>query len=197
MQNKIPAGQENVIDIESKVLLNKEVNKINYDIRSSEVNRIEIKCTDGSVYHCDHLICTVSLGVLKKNHLKMFEPLLSDKKIRSIESLGFGTVNKIYIEFTQSFWNKNWEGISFFWKPEQLRDIFEEDPINADWMKNIIGFYTVSHQPNILCGWISGDAARKMELANDKDFERGVKRVFNIFLKNWNTTDMKRIIRYD
>lgn len=179
------------------MLLNKEVNKITYDVKSSEVNRVKIDCTDGSVYHCDHLICTISLGVLKKSHLNMFEPLLPSKKIKSIESMGFGTVDKIYIEFTQPFWDKNWEGISFLWKSEQLREICHEEPITADWMKNIIGFYRVSHQPNILCGWISGDAARKMELANDADLERGVKRVFNIFFKSWKITDMKQIIRYE
>lgn len=127
----------------------------------------------------------------------MFEPLLPQRKICSIENMGFGTVNKIFIEFTQPFWDKNWEGISILWKSEQLRGISEEDPINADWMKNIVGFYTVSFQPNILCGWISGNAARKMELTTDMDFEKCVKRVFNIFLESSKTTQIKRIIRYE
>lgn len=128
--------------------------------------------------------------------MSMFEPLLSRRKIENIESMGFGTIGKIYVEFTKAFWEKDWEGISFLWKPEQLRQIQEENSTNSYWMKNIIGFYTVSHQPNILCGWISGNAARKMEEAKDEDFENGVKRVLRIFLNSQIDYEVKNIIRY-
>lgn len=196
MQNKIPEENLNVIDIESKVVLNKEVNQITYDVKSSAANRIKIQCSDTTTYECDHLICTVPLGVLKKYHLNMFEPLLPRKKIDSIESVAFGTVNKIYVEFAQPFWDKNWEGVSFLWQSKQLQEIQDIDPENVDWMKNIIGFYTVSFQPNILCGWISGNAARKMEHANEIDFENSVKRVLNIFVEPFKNAKVNKIIRY-
>lgn len=164
-------------------------------MESSDANRIQIKCSDGSTFECDHLICTLPLGVLKKCHLSIFEPLLPQRKMNSIENMGFGTVNKIFVEYDQPFWDKDWEGISFFWQPDQLKEISKEDPVNAEWLKNIIGFYTVSFQPNILCGWISGDAARKMEMSNEVEFEAAVKRVFKIFLEPWKNTEIKNIIR--
>lgn len=181
--------------MESKVLLNKEVKKIHYDLSSSSDDRISIECSDGSSYTCDHLICTISLGVLKKKHLHLFEPLLPRQKIACIDAIGFGTVGKIFVEFTKPFWVKDWEGVSFVWRPEELR-ILREDPENSEWLKNIIGFYTVSFQPNILCGWLSGDAARKMELAPDDEFKAGVERILRMFLKEWNGAEIKDIIRF-
>lgn len=194
MQNKIPDGNPDAIDIESRVLLNKEVTKIAYDTSSSSSNRTKVQCSDGSEYSCDHLICTVSLGVLKKRHWSLFEPLLPRHKIDSIESIGFGTVGKIYVEFTKPFWDDDFEGISFFYKQEQLKEL-HEDAVNFEWFKDILGFYTVSFQPNILCGWISGDAARKMELVSEHDFKAGVERVLRMFVKNWNGAEIKNVIR--
>lgn len=169
--------------------------KIVYNATSSSDNRIKIECSDGSIHFCEHLICTIPIGVLKKNHSTMFEPMLPRSKIDSIEGMAFGTVNKIYVEFTKSFWDKNWEGVSFLWQPDQLREL-RDDLVYGEWLKNIIGFYTVSFQPNILCGWISGDAARKMEQISDHDFETGIKRVFDIFLIPWRDAEIKSIIRY-
>lgn len=167
--------------------------KIVYNATSSSENRIKVECSDGSSFFCEHLICTVPIGVLKKNHLRMFEPMLPRCKIESIEGMAFGTVNKIYVEFTKSFWDKNWEGVSFLWKQDQLRELRDD---SMGWMKNIIGFYTVSFQPNILCGWISGDSARKMEQISDREFEASIKRVFDIFCIPWRDAGIKSIIRY-
>lgn len=176
------------------MLLNKEVIKITYDTANSGANRIKIQCSDHSEYFCDHLICTVSLGVLKKCHLSWFEPLLPPHKIRSIQGMGFGTVDKIYIEFTEPFWIKDWDGMSFLWRQEQLKDI-RTDPINGDWLEYILGVYTVSFQPNILCGWIAGHAAAKMERVSDYDFKTGMKRVLDLFLKDSKGAEVKTIIR--
>lgn len=128
--------------------------------------------------------------------MDMFKPLLSRRKIECIESMAFGTVGKIFVEFTKPFWEKHWEGLSFLWRPKQLRQIQEEFSNNSYWMKHIIGFYTVSHQPNILCGWISGNAARKMEIVSDEDLEVGVKRVLKMFLSPHIDFQVKNIIRY-
>lgn len=175
--------------------LNKEVRKINYDVSNTGPDRIKIECSDGSEYTADHLICTVSLGVLKKYHSDLFEPRLPRYKIDTIEGIGFGTVDKIFVEFTKPFWNAEWEGVSCLWKSDQLRKI-REDPINGHWMSHIIGFYTVSFQPNILCGWITGEAARKMEEVSDEDVKIGIQYVLKLFLKDWKDSEIKNIVRY-
>ncbi|XP_031636095.1 spermine oxidase-like [Contarinia nasturtii] len=191
LQNKIPVGSEKPIDIESRVLLNKEVTKITYNASNAKPNT-KVLCSDGSEHYCDHLICTMSLGVLKNRHWTLFEPPLPRHKIDSIESMGFGTVDKIYVEFKKSFWNADWEGISFLWNPEQLKEI-HKDSVNGPWLMETLGFYTVSFQPNILCGWITGNAARKMELVGEHDVKLGVEKVLRMFLKNYGQFNVKNV----
>lgn len=194
LQNKIPVNSPNALDIEARVLLNKEVSKITYTTSNTSTDPIHVKCADGTEYSCDHLICTVSLGVLKKRHWSMFEPILPRHKIDSIDAMGFGTVDKIYVEFTKPFWERDWEGVSFLWATEQLKEI-HDDPVNSEWMKDTIGFYTVAHQPNVLCGWLSGKAARTMERVSESDLKNGVERVLRLFLTDWEGAKVKNIIR--
>lgn len=196
LQNKIPAESPNQVDVESKVLLNKKVTKIVYSPTNAPSKRIKVRCLDGSEFDCDHLICTVSLGVLKEQHLSLFEPSLPLSKIRSIDGVGFGTVDKIFIEFADTFWSDDWLGISFLWKPEQLK-VVRADPVNSCWLEHIMGIYPVDFQPNTLLAWISGVPAAKMEVVSDSDFENGVRMVLNMFLKNvksgWH---VKRVARF-
>lgn len=163
--------------------MNKKVTKIAYNTTASASNRIKVDCSDGSNYFADHLICTVSLGVLKKRHLSLFEPCLPLHKIKSIDGMGFCTVDKIFIEIEKPFWNENWLGASFLWQPEQLKEV-REDPVNGEWLEYVMGFYPVSFQPNVLLGWISAAAASKMEQVSDDDYKAGIRRLLNIFLKN-------------
>lgn len=178
------------------VLFNKQVQKIRYNRNDSNedgFDTIRITCDDGSSYAADHLICTVSLGVLKHRHLSMFEPHLSAEKINSIEGLSIGTVDKIYLEFDEPFWTQDWQGFSLLWTAEALQMIRES--CDTEWLEHVFGFYTVNYQPNVLCGWITGPAARQMELNTDENVKNGATRLLRIFLKHWNVPDAKNMIR--
>lgn len=158
---------------------------------------MNIQCFDGSKYVADHVICTVSLGVLKKYHLSLFEPHLPVQKINSIDGFGFGTVDKIFVEFVNPFWTKDWLGVSFLWQPNELKEI-RNDSVNGEWLEYVMGLYPVSFQPNILLGWIAGAAAPKMERVSDADFEVGIQRILSMFLKEQlsNGFKMRRTFRY-
>ncbi|XP_055297514.1 spermine oxidase-like [Sitodiplosis mosellana] len=194
LQNKISGGKTSqpVIDVNPLIEFNKEVWKIAYN---QPDGTIKIECKDGSSYSGDHVICTVSLGVLKEHHLNMFEPLLPLWKIDSIEGMMIGALDKIYLEFDKPFWNEDWNGFSLLWKLEQLKEV-QADPVNGDWLDGLFSFYRFNPlQPNVICGWIVGKRAQKMELKSDADVKAGAERVLRMFLKQWNIPDAKTMVR--
>lgn len=175
--------------------LNKEARKISYKQYDAHGSPIQIECTDGSSYIADHLICTVSVGVLKERHLSLFDPILPADKFDSIEGMGFGTVDKIYVEFEQPFWPDAWEGFAMLWKAEQLKEV-REDPFNSAWLEGVVGFFRINYQPNILCGWITGPMARIMEQTDTMQIKDGVQKVLRMFLKQWDIPPIKNIKMY-
>jgi len=115
-----------------KLSLNNPVKKIEYGLSSftrsddndyqqtipiSDACRITLK--DGrhdEYFVSDFVVCTLPLGVLKasqanqgENSAVCFEPPLPDYKTDCIEHVGFGVLNKIYLQFPNSFWRKRGE----------------------------------------------------------------------------------------
>lgn len=67
--------------LESNVLTNKEVKKIRVND-----NDVTVECQDGSSYSVNHVILTVSLGVLKEQSERLFENIsLPESKVKAIE----------------------------------------------------------------------------------------------------------------
>jgi len=137
-------------------LLGKIVHQINWDSKKENDGQqfVRINCEDGSVYECDFVIVTCSLGFLKHNADQLFLPRLPLPKRNAIKALGFGIVDKIYLEFEKPWWNSAWGGVSFLRHEEGLSD---------EWSDNLLGFYTVRNHPNLLIAWISGAAAQTAE----------------------------------
>lgn len=94
--------------MEKYIRLNKEVTKINWDYDNE--HPIEITCSDGSSYEAEHVIVTVSLGVLKEQYETLFDPPLPQFKRDAIEGLSIGSVGKIFLEFEEPFWPQDWPG---------------------------------------------------------------------------------------
>lgn len=183
-----------MIDILPLIRFNKEVSKIIYNHPGGA---IKVHCNDGTSFSADHLICTVSLGVLKERHFDLFEPLLPLWKTNAIDGMTIGTADKIFLEFDKPFWPENWAGLSALWKIEQIKEV-RKDPVNGDWLEGLMGFYTFNRlQPNMICGWIVGPLAQKMEAKSDADVKAGVEKVLRMFLRNWNIPNAKAMVRYD
>lgn len=125
----------------------------------------------------------------------MFEPLLPLEKYIAIDGMMIGTVNKIYLEYDEPFWNSDWDGFTIFWNLQQIKEV-REDPVNGDWVEELMGFYPFnSFQPKMLCGWIVGPMARIMEQKSDADVKAGSEKVIRMFLKGKTIPDAKRMVR--
>eukprot|EP00299_Pterocystis_sp_00344_P013724 c6755_g1_i2.p1 GENE.c6755_g1_i2~~c6755_g1_i2.p1 ORF type:complete len:488 (+),score=125.32 c6755_g1_i2:49-1512(+) len=90
--------QEDSADFE--VITDAPVKKIKY---SSDGATVE---TSESSYTADKVIVTVPLGILKKGSIT-FSPALPDSKVSAISRLGFGTVAKLVLEFSSTFWSSS------------------------------------------------------------------------------------------
>lgn len=189
LMKKIP-NPADAIPIEEKILFNKAVTNI--DWKHTKEPAVTITCIDGTVVDADHVIVTTSLGVLKEKHHQLFNPPLPPKKVSAIEGLVLGTVDKIYLEFEKPFWDKGWEGFSLLWKESDLVKVRQ---MEHNWLEHVFGFYVVDYQPNILCGWISGPNARRMELATDEDVRNGATMLLRMFLRKYNVPDPVAIKR--
>lgn len=131
---------------------------------------------------CNHAIVTVSIGVLKENLHSLFTPRLPAEKENLVNSIGFGTVNKIILQFEKPFLMNNDYGIKLVWTEES--ESGNEFPA---WARDIISFDCVRKQPNLLIGWIGGSGAKQMELETDQEVARVCLNILRKFLpSNYN-----------
>jgi len=92
-------------------------------------------------FEADHLIITVSIGVLQSGSIQ-FEPGLKEHAI-AIQGIGFGTVIKFLLEFKTNFWKDHDDNIGFLLTDEQIPTWWTQLPT----------------QNNLLTGWIGGPNA--------------------------------------
>jgi hypothetical protein len=97
------------------VRLNEQV--LNIDLSASR-GPVTVR-TNRGVYQANFVVSTVSLGYLKSNWGQMFTPSLSvldPGKVDSINRLGFGTVDKLFMVFNRPIFSRGEQGFQIFWK---------------------------------------------------------------------------------
>ncbi|XP_075222246.1 spermine oxidase-like [Lycorma delicatula] len=167
------------LPLEQKTKFNKVVQTIKWT-----GNELEVTCEDGSHYFADHVIVTVSLGVLKVSAKTMFNPPLSESKLAVIEAHGFDVVDKIFIHFEKDWWIFNFRyKITFLWTNED-KQRFKNQSKYGGWTTEIVFFHYVENQPRVLQGWLTGDTARLMETLTDDEVIGAVMELLNWFVGN-------------
>ncbi|KAI5729180.1 hypothetical protein M8J77_026487 [Diaphorina citri] len=168
------------IDLGKKLLLNKEVTKINWE----DANGVLVTCADGSQYSADKVLITVSLGVFKSDLITFVPPLPPQKK-NIIESLFLGTVDKVFVRFPQKWWPDDVRGYNFFWTHDDEKNpLFKDTAVvdGAPWIVDLYGFYLTTEDPLTFLGWISGASARFMETLSDEQIKTESMKAFRFFL---------------
>lgn len=123
---------------QSHIKLGVEVQNISW-----ETGPIVILTNEGS-YTANHVVCTMPLGVLK-SHMQPEPPLLSTapffipplpaEKVAAIRSLGFGTLDKIFMVYSHPWWTKE-PYLSILEKGLVERSMLEEEDPAADTSKS-------------------------------------------------------------
>lgn len=133
---------------------------------------VEVTCLNGTTITANHVVVTVPLGVLKSTHETLFTPNLPQNKVKSISSLGFSVVNKIYLEFKEKlapkFWDPSIKEYFIIWtKDDDDEQDQEEFSITIkknsphNWWRT---FYSVTkYSDSGLLFWLSGEEAKFVE----------------------------------
>lgn len=113
----LKASKVSRAEVEQKILLNKKV--VNIDYRDN--SKVKIACDDETIVLADHVVVTVSIGVLKNSSI--FTPELPIEKKEAVEKIPFGAVGKVFVSFNERFWPQDWIGMSLLWREDDLKEI--------------------------------------------------------------------------
>ncbi|ESO98426.1 hypothetical protein LOTGIDRAFT_114635 [Lottia gigantea] len=193
----IPPGFEAVLEIlkknipEENILLNKPVKCVNWanSDNNKSAQEVCVECENGEKFYANHVLCTVSLGVLKAACDRMFLPPLPKDKQQAIQSMGFGIVDKVILEFEETIVESDVFRIELLWDRSQVID----NDLRKTWMRKIYSFEVV-HE-NILVGWLSGKEALFMESLTEEQIAEDSRDTLRKFLKNNDIPLPKRVIR--
>ncbi|CAF2975572.1 unnamed protein product [Rotaria sp. Silwood2] len=146
-----------VKEIASKYSLPIKLNSIvsNIDILNEYDRIVQVSTKDNKSYLCKYVLLTIPLGCLKSNSI-VFSPSLPIWKEEAIHKMGFSLLNKVYLQFSEIFWDENLKRMNI------LNDQFK--------------FYYCLPKYRMLALYLYGNLARQIEQKTDEDI---VKEIFN------------------
>ncbi|XP_055344739.1 peroxisomal N(1)-acetyl-spermine/spermidine oxidase-like [Paramacrobiotus metropolitanus] len=169
-----------------------------------ENKQVQVTTAKGEVIEADHVIVTVSLGVLKAHQHTLFQTPLPARTKLAIDLLGYGTVGKVVCFYDEPFW-KDWKfdyvrgdvkALSLFWKGDL--DDFQNDPEkrydNKPWYRAIRSFVVAQFHPNVLVAFLAGSHTNTMEKLSEDDVSRDITALLRRF-SGRNVPAPKKIIR--
>lgn len=164
-------------DIPEEMLkIRHEVSKIEWEEedKESDNSRVNISVVGKGVITVDHVIVTVSLGVLKAKTIT-FCPRLPAAHEQLIQSNGYGTINKIFLRFRQPFWEDRKYSLKLIWTDMERQKALPE------WVVDISGFDAVRGTNDMLMAWIGGRGAEKAETIPEHDLGKTCCQLLEMF----------------
>ena len=149
---------------------------------SSTETPVTIVCTDGTTHHVDHVIVTVSLGVLQQrchptSPIPFFIPQLPEDKLSSIMKLGMGKGAKVIFKFSQPLVDGPHKSIQLYW--------LEKDfgyPERYQWATKLDVLRRIEDSC-IYVALFTGESAVAVENAKDSEIAEGICIMLEKFLK--------------
>uniref|UniRef100_A0A2D4P013 L-amino-acid oxidase n=1 Tax=Micrurus surinamensis TaxID=129470 RepID=A0A2D4P013_MICSU len=136
--------------------------RLNVPVCSIDYSGEEVKVTtkDGTLWTAQKVLVAVPLTILQKPAIQ-FNPALSDRKMKAINSLGAGVIEKIALQFPYRFWESKIQGA----------DYFGHIPPNSSKRGLFSVFYDMDPQRkcSVLMSVITGDAVRTIRKLDDKE----------------------------
>ncbi|OIV97396.1 hypothetical protein TanjilG_17580 [Lupinus angustifolius] len=159
---------------------------------------VKLHFCDGSVMHADHVIITVSLGVLKaainnddgdddgEDSGMFFCPSLPPFKAEAISRLGFGVVNKLFMQLSQNTQHEkqHFPFLQMVFHSPQSEVRNKKIPW---WMRRTATLFPIYKNSSVLLSWFAGEEALALESLNDEEILNGTSATFSTFLSHYNS----------
>lgn len=183
---------------------------------------VQVHCEDGSIIEADHVVVTVSLGVLKLEAERvrrsaagdsilgqtlekdapsgvaealctaaLFDPPLPSWKLDCIARLGFGVVDKVFVEFEAP--KETLQPVRFVFDDTAALDATDSPDAVPHWAQKLFAVYPTHKMSCVLESWYTGQEALEVEAASDDEVARGIVNTLRRF--GVNTPAVRRIRR--
>ncbi|GAB4853795.1 hypothetical protein Ancab_017989 [Ancistrocladus abbreviatus] len=201
----IPRGYSSIIESLASVLptglirLGRKVTKIEWQPNGHQwadfednncLKPVKLHFSDGSIMQADHVIVTVSLGVLKagiRQESSIFSPPLPSFKTGAISRLGYGVVNKLFLQLNPSISQEGNDNLSKF---PIFQMVFHRQDSEFRhrkipwWMRRTAALYPIYSSSSVLLSWFAGKEALELESLTDEEIINGVSTTISSFLLN-------------
>ncbi|XP_068579357.1 peroxisomal N(1)-acetyl-spermine/spermidine oxidase-like [Cebidichthys violaceus] len=177
------------------VTFNQPARCVHWNNTEKRENPVMIECDEERIA-ADHVIVTVPLGYLKKHHSALFDPPLPLHKLHSVQRLGFGTNNKIFVEFDSPWWDADCEVIYLVWEDEDVM-VDQVPDVQRSWIRKLCAFTLLKpteRYGHVLCGWIAGHESEYMETLSEQEVTLTVTQLIRRFTGNPTITP-RRVLR--
>ncbi|KAL3287703.1 hypothetical protein HHI36_002168 [Cryptolaemus montrouzieri] len=161
----------------------------------NKAGKVEIFTERDKKYEADHVIFTPSVGVLKENHEKLFEPNLPANKVNAIKEIGFDSAMKVILQFNEKWWDDEVLDFIFVWNKEDEAKISKEYQFGPkkegkSWLSTFHRMFTAPGMSKVLIGWFTGPLVPEIEKLKIEEIKNGVHYVIKKFLgKKYNVTE--------
>ncbi|KAI3754190.1 hypothetical protein L1987_53968 [Smallanthus sonchifolius] len=150
---------------------------------------VKLQFLDGTTLSADHVIVTVSLGVLKagihdSNDMGMlkFNPPLPDYKIEAISRLGYGVVNKLFMQLSQDL--TDFDQFPFLQMVFHQGDSQVKNPKIPWWIRRTASVSPIYRKSRVLLSWFAGEEALHLETIPDEVILDEVSTTLSAFLSS-------------
>ncbi|CAN1340636.1 Probable polyamine oxidase 5 [Linum perenne] len=180
------------------IQLDRKVRQIQWQqqsgIGNSGIRPVKLHFSDGSIMSADHVIITVSLGVLKAGigpNWSLFNPPLPFFKTDAISRLGYGVVNKLFLQLSNDEHEQDSSKFPFlemaFHSPNSDHRV-REIPW---WIRRTASLTPIHKNSNVLLSWFTGKEALELESLSDEEIINGVSATISGFLPHTNNVNLK------
>ncbi|KAG6424107.1 hypothetical protein SASPL_114519 [Salvia splendens] len=145
---------------------------------------VTLHFSDGTTLSTDHVIVTVSLGVLKSGMSSggssLFDPPLPNCKAGAISRLGYGVVNKVFLRLSPDYFPAG--GFPFLQMVFHPSDSELRNPKIPQWIRRTSFLCPIYSSSRVVLSWLTGQEALELEKLSDDEIIGGFSRTVSNLL---------------